>query len=114
MQAAQATCWRPGASDIEETAGSRFLAAHKGRAVGLLKDLVRVETGLERALVAALGPLADAVVYDDGDRALADAPEGDGAILAIAAGGPVPLGLPGERTLLSSVVDADPAARGIV
>ncbi|MEO8476319.1 MAG: AAA family ATPase [Actinomycetota bacterium] len=99
--------------DIEETAGSRFLAAHKGRAVGLLKDLVRVEAGLERALVAALGPLADAVVYDDGDRALADAPDGDGAILAIAAGGPVPLGLKEERKLLS-VVDADPSARGIV
>jgi chromosome segregation protein len=98
--------------DIEETAGSRFLAAHKGRAIGLLKDLVRVEAGLERALVAALGPLADAVVYDDGDRALADAPEGDGAILAIAAGGPVPLGLKDERKLLS-VVEADPAARGI-
>ena len=99
--------------DIEETPGSRFLAGHKGHAVGLLKDLVRVEAGLERALVAALGPLADAVVYDDGDRALADAPRGDGAILAIAAGGPVPLGLPGEQKLLSKV-DAEPAARGIV
>jgi chromosome segregation protein len=99
--------------DIEETPGSRFLATHKARAVGLLKDLVRVEPGLERALVAALGPLADAVVYDDGARALADATEGDGAILAIAAGGPVPLGLRGEQKLLS-VVDADPAARGIV
>jgi chromosome segregation protein len=81
--------------------------------VGLLKDLVRVEPGLERALVAALGPLADAVVYDDGERALADAPDGDGAILAIAAGGPVPLGLPGERKLLAAV-EAEPAARGIV
>ena len=54
--------------DIEETAGARFLKSHKGRAVGLLRDLVRVGTGLERALVAALGPLADAVVYEDGDR----------------------------------------------
>ncbi len=98
--------------DIEETAGSRFLKEHKGRAIGLLKDLVRVEPGLERALVAALGPLADAVVYEDGERALADAPDGDGAILAIAAGGPVPLGLKDERKLLSAV-DADPAARGI-
>src|SRR6478736_2542817 len=99
--------------DIEETPGSRFLAAHGGRAVGLLKSLVRIEDGLERALVAALGPLADAVVYDDGALALADAPQGDGAILAIAAGGPVPVGLPGERQLLAAV-DADPAARGIV
>lgn len=98
--------------DIEETAGSRFLKGHKGRAIGLLKDLVKVEPGLERALVAALGPLADAVVYDDGDRALADAPEGDGAILAIASGGPVPIGVAGERKLLAAVV-AEPAARGI-
>ena len=98
--------------DIEETAGSRFLKTHKRRAIGLLKDLVTVEAGLERALVAALGQLADAVVYDDGDHALADAPEGDGAVLAIASGGPVPIGLTGERKLLSAV-DAQPAARGI-
>jgi chromosome segregation protein len=99
--------------DIEETPGSRFLAEHGGHAIGLLKDLVRIEDGLKRALVAALGPLADAVVYDDGALALADAPNGDGAILAIAAGGPVPVGLPGERQLLAAV-DAEPAARGIV
>jgi chromosome segregation protein len=99
--------------DIEETAGSRFLKSRKGRGVGLLRDLVRSEPGLERALVAALGPLADAVVYEDGDVALADAPHGDGAILAIARGGPVALGLRGERAILS-VVHADPAARGIV
>jgi chromosome segregation protein len=99
--------------DIEETPGSRFLAANRGRGVGLLRDLVRVDAGLERALAAALGPLADAVVYDDGERALRDAPGGDGAILAIAAGGPVPLGLPGERKLLAAV-EAEPAARGIV
>jgi chromosome segregation protein len=98
--------------DIEETAGSRFLKARKGRAVGLLKDLVKVEPGLERALVAALGPLADAVVYDDADHALDDAPHGDGAILAIASGGPVPMGLQGERALLAAV-EAAPAARGI-
>ena len=99
--------------DIQETPGSRFLAANRGRAVGLLRDLVHVDAGLERALAAALGPLADAVVYDDGERALHDAPGGDGAILAIAAGGPVPLGLPGERKLLAAV-EAEPAARGIV
>lgn len=98
--------------DIEETAGSRFLERHKDRGVGLLQDLVRAEPGLERALVAALGPLADAVVYDDGDLALADAPQGDGAILAIARGGPVALALRGERALLSAV-QAEPAARGI-
>ena len=98
--------------DIEETAGSRFARSHR-RAAGILRDLVRAEEGLDRALVAALGPLADAVVYEDRGEALAAAPEGDGAILAIAAGGPVPQGLSGERPLLSAV-RADPAARGIV
>src|SRR6266566_1713635 len=88
-------------TDIEETPGSRFLRDHKGRAVGLMKDLVRIEPGLERALVAALGSLADAVVYEDGALALEDAHQGGGAILAIAAGGPVPLGRSGERRLLS-------------
>jgi chromosome segregation protein len=99
--------------DIEETPGSRFLEAHDGRAVGLLGELVRVDPALRPALAAALGPLADAVVYEDAESALADAPGGDGAILAIAAGGPVPLGLEGEEKLLASV-EAEPAARGIV
>jgi chromosome segregation protein len=99
--------------DIEETAGSRFLHAHRGRSAGLLRNLVRAEGGLERALLSALGPLADAVVYEDRGEALAAAPHGDGAILAIAAGGPVPQELSGERPLLSAV-DAHPAARGIV
>jgi chromosome segregation protein len=98
--------------DIEETAGSRFLKGHRQQAIGLLRDLVHAEQPLARALVAALGPLADAVVYTDGERALADAPQGDGAIIAIAAGGPVGVGLPGERRLLSEV-EAEPAARGI-
>lgn len=100
-------------ADIEETPGSRFLARHRGRAIGLVRDLVRADDGLEAALAAALGPLADAVVYDDGQRALADAPEADGATLAISSGGPVPVGLAGERALLSAV-EAAPAARGLV
>ena len=99
--------------DIEETPGSRFLAGHKGRAIGLLRDLVHADQGLERALLAALGPLADAVVYLDGTQALVDAPDGDGAILAVAAGGPVSFKLPGERSLLSAVT-AQPPARGLV
>ena len=100
-------------ADLVETPGARFMAGHKGRAVGLLKDLVHPEPGLERALLAALGALADAVVYEDAERAFEDAPDGDGAILAITSGGPVPLGLREQRKLLASV-DAEPAARGIV
>ena len=99
--------------DIEETPGSRFLAAHPGRSLGLLRDLASADAGYERALASALGPLADAVVYDDGTAALADAPDGGGAVLAVAAGGPVAFTLPQERSLLS-LVRAEPAARGLV
>ncbi|HXF36820.1 MAG TPA: AAA family ATPase, partial [Actinomycetota bacterium] len=99
--------------DLEETPGGRFLQAGRSRALGLLLDLVRAEEGLERALLAALGPFADAVVYADADAALADAPEGDGAILAVASGGPGAAVIPGERSLLHAV-RADPEARGLV
>lgn len=99
--------------DLEETAGSRFLHGHPGRAIGLLGGLVRIEPGWERALHAGLGPLVDAVVYEDEDEAIADAPEGDGAILTIAGGGPTGFVLRGERALLS-IVDADPSVRGLV
>ena len=69
--------------DMAETPGSRFLATHPKRAVGLLRDLVRAEPGLERALAAAIGPFADAVVYADREWALADAPGGEGALLGV-------------------------------
>jgi chromosome segregation protein len=100
-------------TDLEETPGSRFLSAHEGRALGLLGSLVRAAEGWERALRAGLGPLADAVVYEDGALALADAPEGEGAILTVAGGGPAGFVLSGERTLLQ-VVSAEPAVRGLV
>ena len=100
-------------ADLEETPGSRFLESHRGRAVGLLGDLVRATEGWERALRAGLGSLADAVVYRDGVEAVDDAPEGDGAVLTIAGGGPASFALSRERTLLS-IVDADPTVRGLV
>ncbi len=98
--------------DLQETAGSRFLEAHPGRAIGRLGELVRVQSGWERALAAGLGALADAVVYERAADAIADAPAGDGAILTVAGGGPASFVLPGERTLLS-VVTADSVARGL-
>ena len=100
-------------TDLEETPGSRFLEGHRDRAIGLLAGLVKIEKGWERALRAGLGSLADAVVYEEEGRAIADAPEGDGAILSIAGGGPAGTVLRGERTLLS-IVDANPAVRGLV
>jgi chromosome segregation protein len=100
-------------SDLEETPGSRFLQGHRGRSRGLLGELVRIEAGWERALRAGLGPLADAVVYEDEADAIADAPEGDGAILTVAGGGPKGSVIRGERALVA-IVDADPSVRGLV
>jgi chromosome segregation protein len=100
-------------ADLEETPGSRFLASHARRAVGLLGRLVEAEEGWERALVAGLGPLADAVVYAEMDVAIEEGSNGEGATLAVAGGGPATFALPQERTLLS-IVSADPAARGLV
>jgi chromosome segregation protein len=100
-------------ADLEATPGSRFLASHARRAVGLLGRLVDAEEGWERALVAGLGPFADAVVYAEMDVAIEEASNGEGATLAVAGGGPASFVLPEERTLLS-IVSADPAARGLV
>jgi chromosome segregation protein len=100
-------------SDLEETPGSRFLQTRGDRTIGLLGTLVRIEPRWERALRAGLGPLADAVVYEDERTAIADAPEGDGATLSIAGGGPSGTVIRGERALLS-IVDADPVVRGLV
>ncbi len=99
--------------DLEETPGSRFLHEHAERAIGLLGGLVRVERGWEPALRSGLGSLADAVVYEREDEAIADASQGQGATLTIAGGGPTGAVLRGERTLLS-IVDADPSVRGLV
>src|SRR5262245_7098102 len=99
--------------DLDETPGSRFLRGHTDRAVGLLGGLVLAAEGWERALRAGLGPLADAVVYEDAATAIADAPAGDGATIALAGGGPAAFALSSERKLLS-IVDADPTVRGLV
>jgi chromosome segregation protein len=97
--------------DLEETPGSRFLERRAGTAAGLLRDLVTAEKGLEAALAAALGSLRDAVVYERRDQALADAPGGDGAVLAVAGAEThvLPSALPGERPLLDAV-RTDPRA----
>jgi chromosome segregation protein len=88
--------------DLEETPGSRFLSRRNGKAAGLLRDLVTTEPGMSAALAAALGSLRDAVVYERRDDALAEAPGGDGAVLAVPGTESHVLGstLPGERPLL--------------
>ncbi|MDP9243198.1 MAG: AAA family ATPase, partial [Actinomycetota bacterium] len=99
--------------DLEETPGSRFLEGDGRRAIGLLRDLVRVEPALRASLATALGPFADAVVFEREGDALSAAPSGAGAWLAVAQGGPVSFVLPGERSLLSEVT-AEPPARGLI
>jgi chromosome segregation protein len=93
---------------LKETPGRRFLSRGRERALGVLADLIRVDAGFDKAVAAALGSLADAVVYREHTDAVADA-EG-GATLAVSdehhGRGFV---LPGERTLLS-VVHPDPKA----
>jgi chromosome segregation protein len=99
--------------DLEETPGSRFLASHPGRAVGLLRDLVTAEPGFEAALAAALGSLRDAVVYERREDAVADAPGGDGAVLAVPGAEAPAVGQPAEPTLLA-MVTVDPRAHPLV
>jgi chromosome segregation protein len=89
---------------LADTPGRRFLRKRRGGALGLLTELLRVDGGYEKAVAAALGPLADAVVYADHAQAVGDALEAAGATLAVAdedhGRGFV---LPGERALLSVV-----------
>jgi chromosome segregation protein len=98
---------------MADTPGKRFLARGGERALGLLIDLLEVRRGMDRAVAAALGSLADAVVYDDHGRAVADAPRARGATLAVtgAAGGGFVV--PRERSLLS-FVRPDPRVAGVV
>jgi chromosome segregation protein len=99
---------------LAETPGRRFLKKREGRAEGLLSELVRVDAGHEKAVAAALGPLADAVVYADHADAVADASDAPGATFLVAdADRNRGFVLPGERTLLS-VVHPDPRAAAAV
>src|ERR671918_336751 len=99
---------------LAETPGRRFLRTGRGHALGLVADLIRVDAGYEKAAAAALGPLADAVVYQDHARAVVDAAEAAGATLAVAdEGHGRGFVLPGERPLLSAV-HADRGAAAVV
>ncbi|HJV03997.1 MAG TPA: AAA family ATPase, partial [Actinomycetota bacterium] len=88
---------------LAETPGRRFLKSSSARAIGRLGDLIEVRLGLDKAVAAALGSLADAVVYDDLARAVADAPEAGGATLAVSGTAPTDFVIPGRRRLLSAV-----------
>ena len=100
-------------AEVSETPGSRFLGSKPGKAIGLLRDLVRAEAGLERALAAALGPLADAVVYEDAARAVADVRTSEGAVFAVTRD--VDERRPSlMEPLLLAAVEPDPRVRGLL
>ncbi len=99
---------------LADTPGRRFLRKRRGGAIGLLSELIQVDAGHEKAVAAALGPLADAVVYADHANAVADATDAVGATLAVADEEHGPgFVVPGERTVLS-VVRPDPRAAAAV
>jgi len=100
-------------ADVDETPGSRFLQANPGRAIGLLRDLVDPAGDIAAALSAALGPYADAVVYERAEIALQDVGDADGATLAAGdAAGPAPSLAAGRALILE--VKCDPRARGLL
>jgi chromosome segregation protein len=89
---------------LAATPGTRFARRAGDRSIGLLGELVQADHGAEAAVAAALGPWADAVVYLDEGRAVADAGEAGGVTLAIAGASQEPADrLPGERPLLTAV-----------
>lgn len=98
---------------MAETPGQRLLLGGGGRAIGLLSELIEVESGMERAVAAALGPLSDAVVYADQGDAVEKAAEIAGATMVVGGGASKGFVLPGERTV-ASVVRADPRAEGAI
>ncbi len=98
---------------LAETPGRKFIRTRRDKAIGMLSELIEVEPGMERAVSAALGPFADAVVYVDHAEAVEQAAEVPGATFVVANGPRKGFVLPGERSL-ASVVRADPRAEGAV
>lgn len=100
-------------ADADETPGSRYLKSNPGRTIGLLRDLVDPADDIAAAVSAALGPYADAVVYERTESALEDVGAADGATLAVGdASGSAP-SLASERALIAEV-GCDPRARGLL
>ena len=101
------------AAALSETPGRRLLGRRRGRSLGLVTDLIEVQIGWEPAVAAALGPYADAVVYEDLERAVEDAAGAGGATLAVPPGAPGGFVLAGERSVLS-VLRVEQAAQATV
>lgn len=100
-------------ADMDETPGSRFIGSNPGRAIGLLTELLGCDDRYAKALSAAIGPYADAVVYERAEAALADAAEAGGATLAAGDATPSVSGIASEKALIDEV-RCDPRARGLL
>jgi chromosome segregation protein len=94
--------------------GAAFARARGSRPLGLLRELIGAPEDLQRAVLAALGPFADAVVYGSHAEAVAEAAEdrGGGVLLAVADGGSAHFSIPG-RTCLLDLVKPDRRVRGL-
>jgi chromosome segregation protein len=100
--------------EAQESPGAAFARARGDRPIGLLRDLIGAPEDLRKAVLAALGPFADAVVYGSHAEAVAEAAEdrGGGVILAVADGSSAHFSIPG-RTCLLDVVKPDRRVRGL-
>jgi chromosome segregation protein len=100
--------------EAKESPGAAFARARGDRPLGLLRDLIGAPADLQRAVLAALGPFADAVVYGTHAEAVAEAAEdrGGGVLLAVADGESARFSVPGRACLLD-LVKPDRRVRGL-
>ena len=91
-------------TEMSESPGTAF-AKRRGQAVGVLRDLVDAARDLEPALVAALGPFADAVVYESANQLLLESENaaGTGVTLVAASSDEGPRSMLAERPLAEQV-----------
>jgi chromosome segregation protein len=99
--------------ELSESPGAAFARRRGDRPIGMLRDLLDTPPDLKAALLAALGPLADAVAYASWEHAEADARvESVGGVSLVVEGGSdhcLP-SIYGERSLHRSV-KPDPRVR---
>jgi chromosome segregation protein len=100
-------------TELSESPGAAFLRRRGGRPVGLLRDLIDAPAELVPAVRSALGPFADAVVYDSHEKAMADAAAepASGVTLAVEAGLETTLPSLNQERSLFRLVKVDPRAR---
>ena len=92
-------------ADLAESPGAAFARRRPGRPIGLLRELIEAPPHLQAALLGALGPYADAVVYPTDEEAIRDAAAGQGAgVTLTVAEGEAPFGrIGGQRPMLEAV-----------